>query len=77
VNARLTLAQTTLAKKLGISRQGVEKLVSRLEQAGWIAHHQQQARRRNQQQLGVEGGAVAEAARGDAGEVSPQQKAKE
>ena len=39
VNAGLTLAQTTLAKKLGISRQWVGKLVSRREQAGWIAHH--------------------------------------
>jgi DNA-binding Lrp family transcriptional regulator len=38
VNARLTLAQTTLAKKLGMSRQWVGELVNRLEQAGWIEH---------------------------------------
>jgi Mn-dependent DtxR family transcriptional regulator len=39
VNAHLTLAQTTLSKKLGISRQWIGELVSRLEQTGWIAHH--------------------------------------
>jgi len=38
VNARLTLAQTTLSTKLGISRQWVGALVSRLERAGWIEH---------------------------------------
>ena len=38
VNARLTLAQTTLSKKLGISRQWVGKLVNRLERAGWVEH---------------------------------------
>jgi len=38
VNARLTLAQTTLSKKLGISRQWVGELVSRLERAGWLEH---------------------------------------
>jgi hypothetical protein len=41
VNARLTLAQTTLAKKLGISRQWVGELVSRLEKAGWVEHASQ------------------------------------
>jgi hypothetical protein len=39
VNARLTLAQTTLSKKLGISRQWIGELVSRLEREGWIEHH--------------------------------------
>jgi len=38
VNAQLTLAQTTLAKKLGISRQWVGELVSRLEREGWLEH---------------------------------------
>jgi hypothetical protein len=38
VNARLTLAQTTLSKKLGISRQWIGELVSRLEQEGWLEH---------------------------------------
>jgi Mn-dependent DtxR family transcriptional regulator len=39
VNTQLTLAQTTLSKKLGISRQWIGELVSRLEQTGWIIHH--------------------------------------
>jgi hypothetical protein len=39
VNARLTLAQATLARKLGISRQWVGILVSRLADAGWIEYH--------------------------------------
>jgi hypothetical protein len=39
VNARLTLAQMSLAKKLGISRQWVGILVSRLAAAGWIEYH--------------------------------------
>jgi hypothetical protein len=39
VNARLTLAQTTLSKKLGISRQWIGELVGRLERAGWIEHY--------------------------------------
>ena len=38
VNARLTLAQTTLSKKLGISRQWVGQLVRRLEREGWVEH---------------------------------------
>ncbi len=38
VNARVTLAQTTLSKKLGISRQWVGELVSRLERTGWLEH---------------------------------------
>lgn len=39
VNSQLTLAQTTLARKLGISRQWVGELVQRLEAAGWIEHY--------------------------------------
>jgi hypothetical protein len=39
VNAQLTLAQTTLAQKLGMSRQWVGELVQRLEAAGWIEHY--------------------------------------
>jgi len=39
VNAQLTLAQTTLAKKLGMSRQWIGELVHRLEAAGWIEHY--------------------------------------
>ena len=38
VNASLTLAQTTLSKKLGISRQWVGELVNRLERTGWLEH---------------------------------------
>src|SRR5258708_35458711 len=38
VNAQLTLAQTTLARKLGLSRQWVGELVQGLEAAGWIEH---------------------------------------
>ncbi len=38
VNASLTLAQTTLSKKLGISRQWVGELVGRLERTGWLEH---------------------------------------
>ena len=38
MNAQLSLAQTTLAHKLGISRQWVGILVQRLEAAGWIEH---------------------------------------
>ena len=38
VNARLTLAQTTLRWKLGISRQWVGELVKRLEREGWLEH---------------------------------------
>src|SRR2546428_13951136 len=37
-SARLTLAQTTLAKKLGLSRQRVGELVRRLDEAGWLVH---------------------------------------
>jgi DNA-binding Lrp family transcriptional regulator len=39
VNIQLTLAQTTLARKLGISRQWVGVLVQRLEEAGWIEYY--------------------------------------
>jgi len=39
VNASLTLAQTTLSAKLGISRQWVGELVRRLEREGWIEHY--------------------------------------
>jgi len=38
INAHLTLAQTTLSKKLSISRQWVGELVSRLDREGWIEH---------------------------------------
>lgn len=38
VNAQLTLAQTTLARKLGISRQWVGVLLDRLQAAGWIEY---------------------------------------
>ena len=41
VNARLTLAQTTLSKKLRISRQWIGELVKRLERAGWVEHTSQ------------------------------------
>lgn len=37
-SARITLAQTTLAKKLGLSRQWVGELVHRLDEAGWLVH---------------------------------------
>lgn len=39
VNSQLVLAQTTLARKLGLSRQWVGILVQRLENAGWIEHY--------------------------------------
>lgn len=39
VNTQLTLAQTTVAQKLGLSRQWVGVLVHRLERAGWIEHY--------------------------------------
>src|SRR5262249_16819548 len=38
MNTQLSLAQTTLAHKLGISRQWTGELVHRLEVAGWIEH---------------------------------------
>jgi DNA-binding Lrp family transcriptional regulator len=38
MNTQLALAQTTLARKLGISRQWVGILVQRLEAEGWIEH---------------------------------------
>lgn len=38
MNAQLSLAQTTVAKKLGISRQWVGTLVQRLEETGWLVH---------------------------------------
>ena len=41
MNARLTLAQTTLSKKLGISGQWMGELVSRLEREGWVQHSSQ------------------------------------
>ena len=34
--AQFTLAQTTLARKLGLSRQWVGILLARLQQAGWV-----------------------------------------
>jgi DNA-binding Lrp family transcriptional regulator len=39
LNVQLQLAQTTLARKLGLSRQWVGILVQRLENAGWIEHY--------------------------------------
>jgi DNA-binding Lrp family transcriptional regulator len=39
VHAHFTLAQATLARKLGLSRQWVGILVSRLADAGWIEYH--------------------------------------
>jgi hypothetical protein len=38
MNAQFSLAQTTVAKKLGISRQWVGTLVQRLEETGWLVH---------------------------------------
>jgi DNA-binding Lrp family transcriptional regulator len=38
MNTQLALAQTTLARKLGISRQWVGTLVQRLEAEGWLEH---------------------------------------
>jgi Mn-dependent DtxR family transcriptional regulator len=38
MNTQLTLAQTTLAQKLDMSRQWVGELVSRLNREGWIEH---------------------------------------
>jgi len=39
VNAQLTLAQGTLASKLGLSRQWVGALLERLQEAGWIEYY--------------------------------------
>lgn len=39
MNAHLTLAQTTIAKRLNISRQWIGILTKRLEAQGWIRHH--------------------------------------
>ena len=39
VNVSLTLVQTTLSHKLGISRQWIGKLVNRLDREGWIEHY--------------------------------------
>jgi hypothetical protein len=39
VNARLTLAQATLAKKLNMSKRWVNTLSRRLADAGWIEYH--------------------------------------
>ena len=38
MNTQLSLAQTTVARKLGISRQWVGTLVQRLEETGWLSH---------------------------------------
>ena len=38
MNTQLCLAQTTVARKLGISRQWVGTLVQRLEETGWLSH---------------------------------------
>ncbi len=37
--AEVTLAQTTLARKLGLSRQWVGILLERLQDAGWVEHY--------------------------------------
>jgi hypothetical protein len=42
INAELTFAQTSLALKLGISRQWVGELSSRLQAEGWIEYHSPQ-----------------------------------
>ena len=39
MNAELTLAQGTLAQKLGLSRQWVGELLERLKEAGWIEYY--------------------------------------
>jgi DNA-binding Lrp family transcriptional regulator len=39
VNAQLTLAQGTLARKLGLSRQWVGALLERLQETGWIEYY--------------------------------------
>jgi hypothetical protein len=38
INASITLAQTTVAQKLGMSRQWVGTLTQRLEETGWLVH---------------------------------------
>jgi hypothetical protein len=38
-NAQLTLAQGTLARRLGLSRQWVGILLERLQEAGWLEYH--------------------------------------
>src|SRR5262249_44380559 len=38
MNTQMSLAQTTIAHKLGISRQWVGTLMQRLEATGWIEH---------------------------------------
>jgi hypothetical protein len=37
--AQLTLAQGTLARKLGLSRQWIGELLARLQEAGWIEYY--------------------------------------
>jgi DNA-binding Lrp family transcriptional regulator len=39
VHGQIILAQTTLARKLGLSRQWVGELLDRLQEAGWIEHY--------------------------------------
>ncbi len=39
LNAQLTLAQGTLARKLGLSRQWVGELLARLQEAGWVEYY--------------------------------------
>jgi hypothetical protein len=39
MNAYLTLAQDTLARKLGLSRQWIGELLARLQEAGWIEYY--------------------------------------
>jgi DNA-binding Lrp family transcriptional regulator len=37
--AQLTLAQSTVARKLGLSRQWIGELLARLQSAGWIEYY--------------------------------------
>jgi hypothetical protein len=39
VNAQVTLAQGTLARKLGLSRQWIGTLLDRLQTAGWVEYY--------------------------------------
>jgi hypothetical protein len=39
VNAQVTLAQGTLAQKLGLSRQWIGTLLDRLQTKGWLEYH--------------------------------------
>ena len=66
MNAQLTLAQTTLAHKLGISRQWVGTLVQRLEETGWLIHTSEKLAGRHQWQHDLAHWPHAQAAARDA-----------